>query len=409
MGSLGARLATAVALVLTLGLAGCSGSGDDDEPGTTPASEQAREPTRVERFYPDTPDERIVFGSAEYVDPCRLLPIDKVRSVFGFRQNSSVIQEAVTHSLTGAADLDTVCWYPGAKYQLKVDYESSTSSATYDLRWRARNLGSGIWFYADTRRGAFDDVIDDLGQDTSGTTVYYRIRFDQGIVQLQLEVPAGRPVDLYHRPARTALAAIRASLKDPGALDQGLLGPVLRGRPVARGTTIIDACALLSPAVVTGLTGNDDHNLKVEHTTAPWRHEVGTHPTPKKKWASPYTECRWGTGGDAEESPNEYDVDLMVRSHPDDAEAHRSYTALIGRNAVRPGSLKKPTIADLDEGGWSSSTTVLARTTLYLRVGRYTAELTIGVGDRAVFRQPAEMDDAAAAIVDRLRDLDRAP
>lgn len=401
--------AIAAGVVLTLALTACSSSGDG--PGESggsggtgagePASETPHEPTLAERFYPEVQPERVRVGSQDYADPCQVLPVTDVIRLFRITPLDGIEQTATVASVPVVDAPEAKCWYPLQGYALTATTEDSTASARSTTRFRAVGIGDGIWFSGD-RPGAFDDAIEDLRGSAPPTQVEYRTLVGTTTWEIQVDVPRGAPADHFHPAARRAFALLRKRLAQRATLSQDLLGPVLRGEPYARGTRIIDSCDLLSGAVLTGLTGSTNPTPSLVNSTAGWRHEEGTNT--KKKWASPYTECGWGTGDN--ESADEYDVDLFVRSHPDLKEANRSFTASLERSGIVEARMSPLSVAKVDAGGWTTSTRLGHQTLFRMRVGVHVIELTVGTGDRAVIRTEPEMADAVAAIVERLRSFD---
>lgn len=401
MRTLGRAVATGI--LLALALTACSSS--DDEPegsGGTPAptSEAPAEPTLADRFYPDVPAERIRVGRQEYADPCSVLPPADVIRLFRITPVDGVEQTATRASVPLADAPEASCRYPLQGYELTATPEGSARWARSTTRYQAVSIGDGIWFSGD-RDGAFDDAIEELRGSAPPAQVEYRILVGTTTWQIKVDLPRGAAADHFHPTVRRAFALVRKRLASRATLSQDLLGPVLRGEPYARGTRIIDACDLLSGAVLTGVTGSTNPAPSLVNYTTGWRHEHGTNT--RKKWASPYTECQWGTG--EHESSDEYDVDLFVRSHPDLKEANRSFAASLERSGIVEARMSPLTAAKVDRGGWTTSTQLGHRVLLRLRVGVHVVELTVRTGDHALIRSEPEMADAVAAIVEQVRTL----
>lgn len=400
MRTLGRAIATGV--VLTLALTACSSSDDDPEgsgPGDPTSSATPREPTLVERFYPEVQAERVRVGNQDYADPCHVLPPADVIRIFGVKPLDGIEQTATVESVALADAPESECRYPLQGFSFGATTEPSKGWARSTLRFRAVPISDGIWFAGD-RPGAFDDTIEELRGSPRPTQVEYRILVGTTTWQIQVDVPPGSGAGHFHGAARRAFALVRKRLAQRASLPQGLLGPVLRGEPYARGTRIIDACELLSGAVLAGLTGSTNPAPSLLNSTTGWRHEQGTYT--RKKWASPYTECAWGTGD--HESADEYDVDVFVRSHPDLKEANRSFTASLERSGIVEAQLSPLSVAEVDRGGWTASTRLGQRTVFQMRIGVHVVELTVRTGDRAVIRTEPEMADAVAAVVERVRE-----
>lgn len=396
--------AVAAGVVLTLALTACSSSGDGDRGGSgrqdPSASETPHEPTLAERFYPETQPERVRVGSQDHADPCQVLPPADVIRIFGITPLDGVEQTATVGSVPLADAPEASCRFPLQGYALTATPEETKRWAAYNTRFRAVSIGGGIWFSAD-RAGAFDDAIEELRGSAPPAQVEYRTLVGTTTWQIQLDLPRGAGEEHFHPSARRAFALLRKRLGQRATLSQDLLGPVLRGEPYARGTRILDACELLSGAVLTGLSGSTNPAPSLVNSTTGWRHEDGTNT--KRKWASPYTECAWGTG--EHESADEYDVDLFIRSHPDVAEADRSFTASLERWGIVEQRMNALSAAEVDRGGWTTSTRIGHQTQFRMRIGVHVVELTVGTGDRAVIRTEPEMADAVAAIVERVREL----
>lgn len=393
--------AIAAGVVLTLALTACSAS-DDGSGGSgpgEPSSATPQEPTLAERFYPEVQPERVRIGKQDFADPCHVLPPTDVIRIFGVTPLDGIEQTTTVSSVPLAQAPEAMCRYPLQGFSLKATPETSKDWARRATRFSAVSIGDGIWFSGD-RAGAFDDAIEDLRGSAPPTQVEYRILLGTTTWQIQVDVPAGAGADHFHRAARRALALVRERVARSTTLPQDLLGPVLRGEPRARGTRILDACDLLSAAVLTGITGSTDAEPSVVNSTTGWRHEDGTNT--KKKWASPYTECQWGTGD--HESADEYDVDVFVRSHPDLEEADRSFTASLERSGIVEERMNPLSVAEVDRGGWTASTRIGQRTDFRMRIGVHVVELTVSTGDRAVIRTEPEMADAVAALVERVRE-----
>lgn len=402
MRTLGRAIASGV--VLTLALTACGSSGD--APGRSggtgegqPASETTHEPTLAERFYPEVQSERVRVGRQDYADPCQVLPPVEVIRLFHITPLDGIEQTATVASVPLADAPESACRYSLQGYQLSATPEETKRWAAYNARFQAVAIGDGIWFSGD-RDGAFDEAIEELRGSAPPAQVEYRTVIGTTTWQIQVDLPAGAGAEHFHRAARRAFALLRKRLERPASLPQGLLGPVLRGEPYARGTRIIDACDLLSGAVLTGLTGATRPAPSLVNRTAGWRHEQGTNT--RRKWASPYTECEWGTG--EHDSTDEYDVELMVRSHPDLMEANRSFAASLERSGIAE-PMDVLSVAKVDRGGWTTSTRIGHQTLFRMRVGVHVVELTVGTGDRAVIRTESEMADAVAAIVEQVRAL----
>ena len=397
--------AIAAGVVLTLALAACSSSDDGDDAGGSggkadPSSEAPQEPTLVDRFYPEVQPERVRVGRQDYADPCQVLPPADVIRIFDVTPLDGIEQTATVTSVPVADAPEASCRYPLRGYALTATPEETPRWARYTTRFQAVDIGNGIWFSGD-RAGAFDEAIEELRGSAAPAQVEYRTLVGTTTWQIQLDVPRDAGADHFHQAARRAFALVRKRLARPTALPQEILGPVLRGEPYARGTRIVDACDLLSGAVLAGLTGSTNPAPSLVNSTAGWRHEQGTNT--RRKWASPYTECQWGTG--EHESADEYDVDLFVRSHPDLKEANRSFTASLERSGIVEARMSPLTVAKVDRGGWTTSTRIGHQTLVHLRVGVHVIELTVGTGDRALIRTEPEMADAVAAVVERVRVL----
>lgn len=392
--------AIAAGVVLILALTACSSPDDGPGGGAEGKPSATREPTLTERFYPEVEPERVRVGNQDYADPCQVLPPADVIRIFHVTPLDGVEQTATVASVPVADAPEAKCWYPLQGFSLSATTEDTARWARSTTRFRAVGIGDGIWFAGD-RRGAFDDVIEDLRGSARPTQVEYRTLVGTTTWQIQIDVPAGAAADHFHPAARRAIALVRKRLAQRATLSQDLLGPVLRGEPHARGTRIVDACELLSAAVLTGLTGSTSPAPSLVNSTAGWRHEEGTNT--KRKWASPYTECQWGTG--RRDAADEYDVDLFVRSHPDLAEADRSFQASLERSGIVEDRMSPLSVATVDRGGWTNSTRLGHQTIFRMRIGVHVLELTVGTGDRAVIRSEPEMADAVAAVVERAREL----
>lgn len=402
-----------VLVALALPLTACSGGDDDSspEPAAASGTTAAPPPTLADRFYPPAAaTERIRLGNDEFVSPCRLLPPDEVRKIFGAGAESGVDDEVATRSLApGFGIEEATCRHSLSplSFKITVGFADALRVTRSNVRRSARPTSDGIWLYVDDRRGAFDDAIEELGIDPTIAQATYRIQDGRTWVELQLDLREGESAQGRLPAVRRAFANIRPRLADRGSLEQTTIGPVLHGKPVTRGgTTIADACTLLSPQVLTGLTGSEAYNLMKTNSTAQWFQRRTTNPD-GKKWASPYTACEWGTGRDKDQdaAAEEYRIELMVRSHPDVAEATRSMNASLSRYGVADSMLLRPSKISVDAGGWLSLTSPIVLQRLTVRVGRYVLELDVSTGDDAVIRTTDEMDEAVAAVVDQLRQL----
>lgn len=397
-------VAGALAVVLAAGLAGCSsGDADPDRPGdAAPAGEatESAEPTLADRFYPDVTPDRVRVGPADYADPCQLLPPRDVIRLFGIVPTSGVWQTTTVRSRPVGDAPDAECWYLQNGFKVKAEPSTTRQGALSSARWRARRIGDGTWFTVYQPGAEFGKLIEEL-RGSSPVEAIYRFVDGTTTYSLEVELPATAPEEHFHGPARRAIRLVRTRLAQRDTLPQDLLGPVLRGEPYARGTRILDACDLLSEPVLEGLTGAANPKPTLTNTTVGWRHERGTHPDPKK-WASPYTTCAWGTG--ERDAPDEYDVELSVRSHPDLREANRSFAAWLSRGGREESSLDPPSVADVDRGGCYSSTQVGQRVRCLLMARKHVIELTVRTGDRAPIRTEPDMAETLAAVVERVRE-----